>query len=514
MSFLKQLLFGKKEEAPVKEEKKTVKKEEKAVKKEEKAVAKTKKAEKREAAIASVMEKTDWTYEEAKKNMKDAKKRIGITYVDYNKYNFHKIPEDLQQGKYQQILNKKSIKAERKEKAIEETMEKTGWSREETVANIRKARAQMNISWKEYAEYEFYKLTEEEQQEKYQDLLEEKEQLRTEKKESLEQKRKEVIEKVMEKTGWNYNYTKEEIEEAKERTGCTYEEYLTYKFYELPEEVQDEIFLMSLSKKIYRKYTANREFGKMLCDKAATNRFFADFIRRPWCMNSDISFEEFKELFINSKKIVYKPLSGHWGQGVTGREVNEENIKEVYDEIMSFPEGVVEEFVRQHSRMNELSPTAVNTVRLCTISSNTRPVSPEGNMMEIAYASLKIGGVKSSIVDNLHGGGMVAAIDLETGELKTNAADDQGNVYDIHPVTGTKIKGFKVPCFEEAVEIVTNTIKEKKLDGYLGWDIAITDNGPVLIELNLRPGVILASVPHIEEKRGIKKHMERYYLAE
>ena len=59
--------------------------------------------------------------------------------------------------------------------------------------------------------------------------------------------------------------------------------------------------------------------------------------------------------------------------------------------------------------------------------------------------------------------------------------------------------------------MVKEAIVEKKLDGYLGWDIAITENGPVLIETNLTPGVILFSMPYIAtEKRGMKHVMEKY----
>ncbi|MDQ9790964.1 sugar-transfer associated ATP-grasp domain-containing protein, partial [Acinetobacter baumannii] len=61
--------------------------------------------------------------------------------------------------------------------------------------------------------------------------------------------------------------------------------------------------------------------------------------------------------------------------------------------------------------------------------------------MDIAYASLRIGG-GTSIIDNFHGGGMVAVADLKTGELVTDGADMAGNVYKTHPMTGIMIKGF------------------------------------------------------------------------
>ena len=43
---------------------------------------------------------------------------------------------------------------------------------------------------------------------------------------------------------------------------------------------------------------------------------------------------------------------------------------------------------------------------------------------------------------------------------------------------------FEIPCFHEAIQLVTN------LHGYfygvhsIGWDVAITDSGPIVVEGN------------------------------
>ena len=213
--------------------------------------------------------------------------------------------------------------------------------------------------------------------------------------------------------------------------------------------------------------------------------------------------------FKDIDRIIYKPIDGNRGRGIRAFEVSDDNIESVYEELSNCPTGVVEAFVVQHSELSKLSPDSVNTIRIVSISSNKRSVTDNGDKVDIAYASLRIGG-GGSVVDNFHSGGMVAAIDMKTGKLVTNAADMAGNVFTKHPVTGIEIKGFEIPYFSEALEMVKDAVRKNKIEGYLGWDVAISETGPVLIEVNARPGVVLLSMPYAAEKKGMKHIMEKY----
>lgn len=129
--------------------------------------------------------------------------------------------------------------------------------------------------------------------------------------------------------------------------------------------------------------------------------------------------------------------------------------------------------------------------------------------MDVAYVALRIGGA-DAVVDNFHSGGMVACVDKNTGEVVTDAVDMEGHVYKVHPATEKTIRGFKVPFFQESLSMVSEAIEKNQIEGYLGWDIAITENGPVLIEVNTMPAVALLSAPYVPEKKGMKDLMEKY----
>ena len=63
-----------------------------------------------------------------------------------------------------------------------------------------------------------------------------------------------------------------------------------------------------------------------------------------------------------------------------------------------------------------------------------------------------------------------------------------------HPVTGVQFDGFRIPCFREAVDMVLQAAKEETNILVIGWDIALSENGPLIIEGNRRPGMDLMQV--------------------
>ena len=317
------------------------------------------------------------------------------------------------------------------------------------------------------------------------------------------------VKKVMERTGWDYESTKAKLLATIERTGCTPTEFFLYRFYELTEEQQDTYYIAKYQKIFQKKYGVDKDFVALLYDKERTNNHFAEYVRRPWCVNTKVTFEQFSETFKDTTRVMYKPIAGHRGYGVEAIYLTPETMKEIYDRLATYPEGVVEAFIKQHPEMCKLSPTSVNSLRFVTFSSNTKPVTADGKMMDIAYSIVRFGR-EGAIVDNLHSGGMVANVDLETGCLSTDGADRNGDLWVDHPDTGVTIKGFKVPYFEEAREMVKEAIATRKVEGYIGWDIAISENGPMLLEVNDRPGSDGLQTAPAQAKMGMKFLMDKY----
>lgn len=106
---------------------------------------------------------------------------------------------------------------------------------------------------------------------------------------------------------------------------------------------------------------------------------------------------------------------------------------------------------------------------------------------------------------NLHQGAIGAGINLKDGT--TNNAVIRNQVVDMHPDTGHKLLGLKLPYWKEILELAAQCSDMVEL-GYIGVDIVLTpDQGPILLELNARPGLgiqianLAGLVPRLEKIR-------------
>ena len=94
------------------------------------------------------------------------------------------------------------------------------------------------------------------------------------------------------------------------------------------------------------------------------------------------------------------------------------------------------------------------------------------------------------VVDNFHAGGIAAAVDLATGVL--GPATDMGlradsRWWDSHPVSGAAITGCVLPLWEQVPELARRAHEIFEDQVAIGWDIAICEEGALLVEGNKSP---------------------------
>jgi hypothetical protein len=108
------------------------------------------------------------------------------------------------------------------------------------------------------------------------------------------------------------------------------------------------------------------------------------------------------------------------------------------------------------------------------------------------------------VVDNFHAGGILAKVDLRTGVLgrATDGAMALGpgtGWCERHPQTGGQILGRRLPFWPEVLDLARRAHATAFSDHVLiGWDIAILDDGPRLVEGNKGPDLDLVQRSHGE----------------
>ena len=140
--------------------------------------------------------------------------------------------------------------------------------------------------------------------------------------------------------------------------------------------------------------------------------------------------------------------------------------------------ALLQERVVQHPDLDVVYPHSVNTLRLITVRMDER-----ARLFSIPGFRT---GVSGSVVDNWSTGGILIPIDADTGVLRGSGRYKDGGTVTHHPDTGIRFDGFEIPHYREAVELATRIHQDVPEIHSVGWDLAITPQGPVMIEGNSR----------------------------
>ncbi len=176
---------------------------------------------------------------------------------------------------------------------------------------------------------------------------------------------------------------------------------------------------------------------------------------------------------------------GHWisvsGKRYTFKEIKK-HIADIIFGVYSFSmndTAIIEERIVQHSLVSELSPHGLADIRM---------INYKGNNVK---AMLRIATIASDGRANLHQGGIGVSIDLQSG--RTLAARIAKEDITHHPDTGRALLDVELPHWDEILHLCEEAAKAVPLD-YLGIDIALSDSGPVILEVNARPGIEIQNV--------------------
>lgn len=227
---------------------------------------------------------------------------------------------------------------------------------------------------------------------------------------------------------------------------------------------------------------------ELLNNKAETNAYFNEFLRRDWIDTLSCNFDEFKIFVEKHPRFFAKPLGGSYGEGAKIINVApDENLAELFSRLKE-QEMLLEEVVKQHAAIADFCPDTVNTIRVNTfldVHDVAHILTPGGRF-----------GRLGNVVDNFHGGGYSVMIDPNTGIIISDAINRVHERADRHPDSGKIFHGFQYPAWENLRETVTKMAKTIPQMRHIGWDLAINSAGEtVLIEANINPDVDVQQAP-------------------
>lgn len=263
------------------------------------------------------------------------------------------------------------------------------------------------------------------------------------------------------------------------RYGAGYVDYDVIGFYKLNSVQRKTMLTRGINNKFVKSLN-NKDYWHIFNNKNEFNEKFSKFVTRDWIYPVSSKKSEFQEFIKKHEVFIAKPNDGLCGKGIEKINVSDwKNTDELYNHLVENKLELLEEVIIQHKDMDKLNPSSVNTTRMVSVMNDKGEVT-------ILATFLRIGNGKC--VDNFNSGGMVAKVDTKTGIILEEATDKNGILYKKHPTSGVTIEGFQIPCWEEAKNLVVEAAKMSENVRYVGWDVAMTENGPTLIEGNQFPG--------------------------
>lgn len=279
-------------------------------------------------------------------------------------------------------------------------------------------------------------------------------------------------------------------------------EYFQFRFFEQT-ELQRSTWAGTGYMFEYQLKMNPKKSRDILDDKTKFYRSYGDFFIHTVADTTDLKDQPElidKLLNVPSGKLVFKVADGNCGIDVLIKDTVEFDKKSIITFLENSQFDLVEEFIQQHSVLNNLSPSAVNTVRIFTQLDENNEVILLGCRQRISV---------NSSVDNMAAGNMAALIDENTGIISGPGiySDITKPSEKVHPITGIQIIGLQVPFWEETVTMVKKAALKHPQNRSIGWDIVITENGPGFIEGNHDWCKLLWQLP---AQQGLKSKLEPF----
>lgn len=220
-------------------------------------------------------------------------------------------------------------------------------------------------------------------------------------------------------------------------------------------------------------------------------------------INDDVSLKKYFDKF--DKDIISKYSDcGSGGKQIKCFKKKEsfyvcDGIKLTYNELINNYNGwLFQEKIFNHAILAGMHPNSLNSFRVMTYTKNCQS--------QVLYVILKLGN-NGAETDNAHTKGIYININMETGETEGEAYNEDLEIFDKHPFSKKELKNIKIPYFNDLISLAKKCALLFPSLTFVGWDIALTNKGFMVLEGNSSPGLTIIQ----RTNNGMEKFLRLYY---
>lgn len=257
------------------------------------------------------------------------------------------------------------------------------------------------------------------------------------------------------------------------------EEYFRYRFENLSKYGRQTYVGDIELNEAFRRLSDPEERG-IIIDKYKTYCFFEPYFhRKAILVNGEADRAKLREFCEENDVFFVKPLLQYGGQGVCRIVLERDgSLEQRLTELLSSAPMIVEQPIRQAEAMACFHPQSINTIRVVSARIDGRT--------EIVQTSVRLG-TGGSVVDN---GCLSASVDPELGIITSPGREAYSSgLFIRHPDTGEQILGRQIPDWDKLLALVMELTSHLKRQRIVGWDLAYSTEGWVMVEANSQPAI-------------------------
>lgn len=275
-----------------------------------------------------------------------------------------------------------------------------------------------------------------------------------------------------------------DIIRCKFKYGSALSDYLLFNFMEFRDpKMRDEYIFADDWVRLVHNLNPPNDSPGFLSDKVLAYKRFKKYFYRDVLITAESSDSEIRE-FCQKHPVFYaKKAWSYAGRDVEKIRVDTRTLGETVAYLRQNYDMLEEEIV-QHPLMDTVSPSAVASFRFTILKYQGRIL--------ILPLSVRIALWDDVDIIKMGQSSSCVAIDEEGRFISPAVVNDSvfdpafETRYDAHPLTGVPLSdgSFQVPFYKEMVDMMREITEGEEEYGHIGWDIAVSDKGPCVIEGN------------------------------
>lgn len=258
-----------------------------------------------------------------------------------------------------------------------------------------------------------------------------------------------------------------------------FQDYVDWDFAILSGAERSTYMTNALSNHIAERFNEPSK-RELFQDKIVFNRLFDGYLHRAWFEVEANDVDALRDFVTTHGVVIAKVPVSNSGYGVARYDaVDIEDWDAFRSMLIEKGQVLLEEFISQHPALTAVSPHIVNTTRITTF------LDEDGTVHVLSFAQKFSVGTGAS--DQQSFGGFFTLLDRE-GKSQGPGYGSHQRIYATHPDTGASIVDFRLPHAADMLALAEDVSRVVPEIRYVGWDLVLTPDGPVVVEGNWMPG--------------------------